>query len=33
LRVGVEPEGVSVAVGGERFDGPRGKTLRVPWAP
>ena len=33
LRVEVEPEAVSVAVDGERFDGPRGEALRVPWIP
>ena len=33
LHVAVEPEGVSVSVDGERFDGPRGEPLRVPWVP
>ncbi len=33
LHVDVEPEGMSVTVDGERFDGPRGEALRVPWAP
>ena len=33
LRVEVEPGRVSVAVDGQRFDGPRGETLRVPWVP
>ena len=33
LRVEVEPGRVSVAVDGERFDGPRGEPLRVPWIP
>jgi len=28
----VAPERVSVQVDGERFDGPRGEALRVPWA-
>ena len=28
----VEPERVSATVDGERFDGPRGEGLRVPWA-
>ncbi len=32
LHVEVEPGRVSVAVDGERFDGPRGEPLRVPWA-
>ena len=33
LRVEVEPGRVSVAVDGERFDGPRGEPLRVPCIP
>ena len=33
VRVDVEPERVSVTVDGERFDGPRGEALRVPWVP
>ena len=32
LHVEVEPGRVCVAVDGERFDGPRGEPLRVPWA-
>ncbi len=31
LHVEVEPGRVSVAIDGERFDGPRGEPLRVPW--
>ena len=33
LRVEVEPERVTVAVDGERFDGPRDEALRVAWPP
>ena len=33
LYVEVEPGQVSVAVDGERFEGPRGEPLRVPWVP
>ena len=32
VSVEVEPERVSATVDGERFDGPRGEGLRVPWA-
>ncbi|MCY3600049.1 MAG: hypothetical protein OXN85_08760 [Gemmatimonadetes bacterium] len=31
VSVDVAPERVSVEVDGERFDGPRGEALRVPW--
>ena len=31
LSVDVAPERVSVTVDGERFEGPRGQALRVPW--
>ncbi len=33
LRVEVEPGRVSVAIDGERYGGPRGEPLRVPWVP
>ena len=33
LHVEVEPARVSISVDGERFDGPRGEPLRVPWIP
>ncbi|WP_423924640.1 MGH1-like glycoside hydrolase domain-containing protein [Candidatus Palauibacter sp.] len=33
VRVDLEPARVSVTVDGERFDGPRGEALRVPWVP
>ena len=33
LHVEVEPARVSISVDDERFDGPRGEPLRVPWIP
>ena len=33
VHVDVEPARVSVTVDGERFDGPRGEAVRVPWVP